>query len=409
VPEKALAETAAWWAKSPTAILQRGLLVAYFGGTGGRPEIGPLPRWTTRYICSQDPRLKAVTLGSGDLSGSCPVHIRDPKNDWFISVDDYPEYSFNNAATRFRKKPRDTAGTPWIIAKGSYFSVDSAHQASLAYVPYLLSGDFYYLEEMGFWAARNMVQLNYAYRKRARAIITGQVRGVAWALRNHVHAAALYPDGSRGKAYFEAKLDSNLEYHKAHATAPDASPLGIFKWGARFAYTSGAAWRSMPRRYYSMAGWMHNFLAWAFGHIADHGYEKAKPTRDYLMTFSVGLAAHPKEISPYSSIAYFVFVGENPPEKGKPARWPKTWKELSELNYNSPTPSGKPRQPPTKMSWPLYGGSYSYITRGVAIEAIRAGLPKARVALKWLDANLPPRHKVMASDPSWAFEVPPEK
>ena len=38
--------------------------------------------------------------------------------------------------------------TPWTL--------DRAHQPSLAYIPYLMTGDLYYLEEMHFWASYDL-------------------------------------------------------------------------------------------------------------------------------------------------------------------------------------------------------------------------------------------------------------
>ena len=58
---------------------------------------------------------------------------------------------------------------------------------------------------------------------------------------------------------------------------------------------------------------------------------------------------------------------------------------------------------PSAPAYPDYGGSYSYIARGVLIESARAKLPGADEALKWVNSQLPDRRKVMAGDPTWAF------
>ena len=41
---------------------------------------------------------------------------------------------------------------------------DVSHQASFAYIPYLITGDLYYLEETVFWASWNMGCLLYTSR-----------------------------------------------------------------------------------------------------------------------------------------------------------------------------------------------------------------------------------------------------
>jgi hypothetical protein len=405
VSEAALARMAAGWDRAATDVLQRGTIAAYFPMTGGRPDIGPLPRWCARFILSQDPRARRVTWGNADLSGSCPMHVRDPKSDWFIDIDEHPGFSFNERGTKQRLKPRDAKDTPWIIAERSHFQVDDAHQPSLAYVPYLLSGEYYYLEEMGFWAAWNMVVRHYAYRQGAQGIVTGQTRGVAWAVRNILHAAAAAPDGSKARRYFEAKLENNLRHLAALPTGPEASGLGIFTYEKTHAYTRGwpADWRS---RYYSMPPWQHNFLAWFAAHAADHGCETAVPFRDYMMKFTIGLMTHPEEVTPFAATSYFVFIGRRPSEKDKPDQWARSWKEIAELTYRSPTPPGVTIQEPTGIAGPTYGCSYGHIARGVVIEALRAGRPGARQALEWINGQLPELEKVFADDPTWALDVP---
>ncbi|KPK78909.1 MAG: hypothetical protein AMJ81_14475 [Phycisphaerae bacterium SM23_33] len=396
--EKALARMADRWRRAETAPLQRGSIMAYFPTTGGREDIGPLPTWTARYLISQDRRAMDVMLGNGDFSGSCPVHIRDAKTDWVLSLDDHPGYSLNARGTKFQMKPRDTADTPYVLEARSGFSVDAAHQPSLAYVPYLITGDYYYLEEMEFWAAFNMVAIHYAYRKEAAGLLTpNQVRGVGWSLRNLADAAALAPDGSKGQAYFEAKLANNLKYLKDWVSGPEASPLGTYKLGASHAYTRG--WSPKMRGvYFSMPPWQHNFLTWAAAHVADLGYADADAFRDYMMKFTIGLFTHPDEITPYAGSAYFLFVGERRPDGS--VWWYDTWKDVHQRTYFAPGEQDRPL--PTGIG----PSEYTKAARGVLIEAVRAGRPDAQKALDWISQQVPQEKMRFDSDPTWAFRMP---
>jgi hypothetical protein len=326
------------------------------------------------------------------------VHLRDPKTHWFINLDEHPDYSHNPRGTRERVEPRPVETTPWVLAKGSHFHVDGAHQPSLAFVPYLFSGDYYYLEEMAFWAAHNMVSIHYQYRERDMGLLKAdQTRGEAWTLRNLLHIAALAPDGSKEKDYFEAKLANNLEYYASVAEAENASPLGLY--GETHAYTRGwpmkpVNWRS---RYFSMPPWQHNFLAWAMAHCVDHGYADAVPFRDYLMRFPIGVVSHPQEITPHAGSEYYVFIGERLEDDS--VKWCTTWREIADLTYKAPRPPGvAPKAPPTKTD-----GNYAGIMRGALICATRAKLPGAREAFEWVDAQY--EHK----DLMWAFEPPAGK
>jgi len=396
VAERSIARMAAAWKKARTDILQNGFILPYFPTTGGRPDIGPLPGWTALYIASQDQRAKEVVLGLGDLAGSCPVHFRDPKTDFPPTLDDYPTYSLNRRGTRMRIKPRDTANTPYVLPARSYFSVDSAHQGSFAYVPYLITGDYYYLEEMWFWANYNMIKIHQSYRKQATGLLTpNQVRGTAWALRNLLHPAALSPDGTPAKKYFENKLANNIKYLNAFVAGPKATPIGSYTIGGSHAYTRGWAY-PMRTRYFSIAGWQHNFLAWSLSHVVDHGYTEATPIRDYLMKWTIGSVTHPDEITPHAGSAYYLFIGERTGKKT--TRWCRTWKEVSDLTYKAP--GERVRKPPTRT-----GGNYAHIARGVLIQAIRAKQPDAWKAFNWLNSQLPNGGKLPAGH-KWAFEIP---
>ncbi len=385
VPAEAVDKAAERWTASERGPLQRGWLTAYFPTTGGRPEIGPLPAWCVTYLLSQDARALGWVLGQADLAAGCPVHLRDGKTGWIISLDDHPGYSYNDRGTKFKVKPREAAATPWVLPAASHWTVDAAHQGSFAYVPYLVTGDHFYLEEMQFWANHNMVSMNHAYRGGGKGLLQShQTRGTAWALRNLLHAAALSPDGSGGAKYFEARLKDNLERFNeflAGKLERKPTPIGTYVLGATHAYTRG--WEAKIRgQYFSIPGWQHNFLTWTLAHVADHGYAGAEPMRDYMMKWTTGLASTPKEIPPTASCAYYLFIGERGPEGA--ARFCRSWKEIADLTWKRPkdVPQAQPPDPKGRCK-----GEYGAACRGVIIEAMRAARPGASEAMRWVDRN----------------------
>jgi hypothetical protein len=405
VPEEVLAGMLKRWQEAATDIMQNGFIRPYFPGTGGREDIGPLPAWTARYIVSQDPRALKVTLGNGDLGASCPVHLRDGKTGWTVSLDDHPGFSFNSGGTLERAKPRDAAGTPWILPAKSQFALDSAHQASLAYVPYLVTGDFFYLEELQFWANWNMLAMHQGYREKGRGLLTSSIqsRGVAWALRQIIHAAAITPDDAANKSkaeYFEARLLGNLRYYRDFLDGKldfKPVPTGAFPPFAGNAYGDTPEIRD---KYRTTAGWMHNFMAWSFIHAVEQGYTDAIPARDYFVKLCIGSITHPGDIPPFAGTAYFLPLAERGSD-GKLSFY-QSWKEVKEG-------FGKMgAKLPSTPAYPGYGGSYSYIARGILIESARANLPGAAAALRWLNSQLPNRRRVLSSDPTWAF-IPVEE
>ena len=402
VPETVLAALDDRWGKAANAIMQNGFILPYFPATGGRADIGPLPAWTAQYVVSQDPRALAVVLGNGDLSASCPVHWRDQATGWLVSIDDHPRLSLGDRGGK--SAPMDVrAESPWVLPGKSQFSVDSAHQPSLAYVPYLITGDFFYLEEMQFWANWNLIAINPAYRQYDQGILTCtiQVRGVAWALRQLIHAAALTPDAGEHEphaAYFAAKLANNIRFYDDFLAGKlDFKPvaIGTFPPAVNHAYGNSAEER---HRFGTTAGWMHNFLAWSLIHAVEQGYAEAVPARDYFTRLAIGSMTHPDEIPPFAGTAYYLPLGER--TAAGPHVYYGTWREVRDGFEKMGLPE------PQKVAYPDAGDSYSYIARGVLIESLRAGLPGAREALTWLDGQLPKRRQACATNPTWAF-LPP--
>ena len=94
---------------------------------------------------------------------------------------------------------------------------DLAHEPGFNYVPYLLTGDWYFLEELYFYASSALLASSPGYCPYCRGNSWGyinygiQTRGQAWGLRDVAQAAFAAPDGSPQKAYYTQKLDYNIE------------------------------------------------------------------------------------------------------------------------------------------------------------------------------------------------------
>ena len=76
-------------------------------------------------------------------------------------------------------------------------------------MPYLLTGDRYYAEEMAFWANYGMLRTDDTdgIRGSGGILAANGAGGYAWALRNLADAAAYYPDASPVRAYLAAEGD----------------------------------------------------------------------------------------------------------------------------------------------------------------------------------------------------------
>ncbi|CAH0165517.1 hypothetical protein SRABI118_00868 [Massilia sp. Bi118] len=282
VADRALAELKSKWSGERTEPMGIGLAVPYMPTTGGRNDIGLLPGWAAMYLLSMDKRAAEATLGTADLAGSWSVHYRDRKTGRPVSLIDYPYMGiFGTEADKRNPKtgkseafppcPKDACKTP--------YHADVSHQPSFAYLPYLLTGDYYYLEELEFWGMYDVFESVPGYRDFAKGLVKqDQVRGQAWALRTLGEAAYIVPDKDPLKAHFRSIVKSNMDwFNAAYTDNPAANKLGFIANGHAIEYKNGTG----------IAPWMDDFFTAAVGHLTELGAEGAGRLLAWKATFPI--------------------------------------------------------------------------------------------------------------------------
>lgn len=283
IKDRALADAEAKWNGPKTEPMGVGLAARAMATTGGRGDIGLQPGWAVAYLLSMDPRAKRVTMGTADLAGSWSMHYRDRRTGLPISLIDYPYMTTlgkrtdtrNRATGKFEAFPECAAADACRTPNRH----DIAHQPNLAYLPYLLSGDHYYLEELQFWAMYNMFSSNPGYRASRKGLLESyQIRGQAWALRTLAEAAYITPDGHPLKKDFLEILNSNLDwYNEKFTNNPDANALGFIVGRYAVVYLGKTG----------IAPWQDDFFTAAVGRVAELGFAKAKPLLAWKARFPV--------------------------------------------------------------------------------------------------------------------------
>jgi hypothetical protein len=292
IPETAIAALQTRWTKAAKDPMGNGLTTAYMPSTGGRDDIGLLPNWAATYLLSQDSRMKEMTLRTADLAGSFSSHYRDKQTGRPISLADYPYMTINgrygdtmNPATRkyeaFPVCDAAKCATP--------YTHDASHQPALAYLPYLVTGDYFYLEELQFWGMWNAFETNPGYRDNIKGIVSSeQVRGQAWSLRTLAEAAYITPDEDSLKKPFNDIINNNLDWYNNTYVTNTANPqyankLGVIANGYALVYDNGA----------SLAPWQDDFFTSAVGHAAELGFTKADGLLAWKARFTVGRMVAP--------------------------------------------------------------------------------------------------------------------
>jgi len=178
----------------------------YMPQTGERPDIGLVTAYQADYICTGSGQALAVTLAQGEASGTVPWHQRDEVTGAPI------DFAVHTKASWYSDS---RAGAPWIKGSpGASATPDNAHTPALAYVPYVLTGDPYMLEELQFMANNTWGSEPMGYRPNV-----GQSRAFAWSMRTIGQAARVTPASVPSWLLPQAYWKGMLDRHRAHVEA----------------------------------------------------------------------------------------------------------------------------------------------------------------------------------------------
>ena len=352
------------------------LLVEYFPQTGGRGEIGPYPVWTVNYLLSQDPRALEVMLAVADTAGSVPIHYRDEATDSSIDIDRYPTVSSNEAWS--------TPKLPSVVNGSTIWSADIAHQGSYAYVPYLVSGDIFYQDEMMFWAAWNAIKPNPAYRGAGLGLAKdNQVRGQAWAMRAMGEVYRALPDNHPRKNHFSARLTTNLDWY-ANEYPRNPSGRTLFPLNAI----------PKPDEPHLTSAWQNDYMGIVFAQLAENGDPKASEILNWISSFNLGrFNSAASGFCTADAAGYYWRILDS---VKAPIR---SWSALYQENFpGASCDSTRPIE-----GYPDRAGGYAASARAMMGAASNAGVASARDTYnKWVSTT-PKMDADMQTNPTWAI------
>ena len=263
-----------------------GPVTAYMPTTGGRNDIGSLPSWSVMWLLSMDKRAWNVMMAAADGAGSWSIHYRDEKTGQAVRTDNDVN---KEITTHFNLRSRGPLPVPRFVNDDlghswTPYTYDTAHQPSLTYLPYLVTGDYYYLEEMQFWAALNPLETDPASSGRGKGLVRWQqLRGQAWSLRTLAQTAYATPDADALKTYFTNQLDANLDFYNQAYVVGNPNKLGAYDGSGEGAFTEAD----------NFAPWQDDFFTWTLGYTSELGFAKADPILKWKAQYSVGRMTAP--------------------------------------------------------------------------------------------------------------------
>lgn len=275
------------------APMQRGDQSRDMGDTGAQAAIGPLPRWTSTFVVSGDRRAFNWMLANDDAVGSYGFHYRDTQSGRPVTIVDHPYITI--ADRNWARQAGGAFADDFLPSCESDCSnpnhFDMAHHPSIGYVPYLVTGDFYYLEEMQFTASYIELWANPAYRNHDKGRLLRsyqQVRSQAWSLRSISDAAFATPDDDPMKSYFVDQINYIVQdYLDSYVDAAGHELHTLDGYGA-------VHYPANRPTNVSIAPWQADFFTWAAGHAAEQRVPGAQRLIDWLSEFQIGLMTSAK-------------------------------------------------------------------------------------------------------------------
>ena len=231
------------------------------GMTGGRADIGTVTGWQAEWMCLQGAEMLRTIIVQGEAA--FPWRFRDTTTGAiFDAIKQYPK-----ASLFWGSGP---AGDPQLYhGTGKHPGLDAAHCPSCYYVPYLLTGDPYFLELLHGETMYCFMEIG---RNPQTVVGSEQIRGVAWSLRNLFHCAVATPDEVPPWILPRSIFVDELERQRTllEARQSDGYPY------RQFAHNIDSYGR------WEMAWWQHDYATSIIAWISMHD-DRWSQQRDYMV------------------------------------------------------------------------------------------------------------------------------
>lgn len=262
---------------------QNGITKAFMGDQGYAPGIGLLPEWTAMYIVNQGRDAKKTMLWQADLQGSWSAHAREFDTDLPVSFAKWPMVTWSPSAGDSENSATGLTERLPLTSVPSYLPVnankaDVAHHPDFAFVPYLVTGDLFYLECLLFYFTYVGLSYNAAgsYRAGGKVLFfREQTRAQGWAFRTTGHTLYALPDDHPRKAEIAQILANNLAWYNANyvdEAGPQRNAFGHF---------NGLIYSRNGESRNSNASFQEEFVTQSVGRLVEMGNSEWLPLLRY--------------------------------------------------------------------------------------------------------------------------------
>ena len=356
------------WQTKYKDIYQKGWWQPAMGVGGGRPDIGIYPTWTIKWLYTGDWRHQEIALKQSELASAWPIHLREGRAGLKFDMNGTVEALGKIISMAPLARPTHwTARPDWYEVKTedkinplfplikTNWVADKAHHPELASPQYLLTGDYFYLEQMLFSAAfvsgdNNAVGYSSTLGRGPTGseggLYSGEVRGQAWAFRTRVHTYDILPDSSPEKSYFHLLNQNAISMWEGLMNLPLSNTLhsDLHSFVKKDLVKNGFKTARMPSKIgqwdegthspsyvhpdrvntdnvnRALAPWMQNFVIIALGRAKELGYNT-----DSLLIF-----AGSQLLEPFSdpSLPHAMICAYIVPTLDQNNEWFTTWHDI---------------------------------------------------------------------------------
>jgi hypothetical protein len=235
------------------------------GATGDNAQIGFLTEYAADYVINGSPASLTTLRTEGEWCGNWCVHVRDDATGAVPDV--------RNNKLRYKSDGGTINNIPAVSAATypDFVALDGAHYYPCCNLPWLLTEDPFFLEELQFGC--NWRVLSDAYHRTGQGleglVYPGQTRQFAWGLRDLFQLTATcpatVPQWLRPKSYWQSCLNDNKTFALRYVKSP-ARIHALFRVWTRADWDP--AWQT---------AWLNSVV----GMAVDQGFIDWKPVFDW--------------------------------------------------------------------------------------------------------------------------------
>lgn len=263
-------------------------IVGAMAAPGDHQEIGMVTNQTAEWIINGSTAALNTLMAQGEASASIPWHHRDETTAQRKPLDPYV-YTHASMAAVNAPSPylqMDPALNDDLNSDPGFLLAckpDVAHHPSLAYVPWLLTGDPFYLEEVQFLATYTIVVQPNGSRSFCNYFA---IRAMGWSARSAGHALKAMPDAPMPgwllpKSWFQTYLNDFITYLNANFLNNNVAPYNLFHTVERQFGDGLEQWTEpLPQGTFGQS-YMEEYCSCAFSYVAYMGNPSWTPMANW--------------------------------------------------------------------------------------------------------------------------------